>query len=489
MKSKLSSEKQDQKDFLSSINESYYFSRIKKYKYAFIVSGILALICTLISYPGIMYSDSYGRVELANEMIFVGGEISSWLTPTPSYFIALSKFLTNSLAPYTFVQAFVFFISVSALIIKIGTPYKKVQLFLAVFSPMVWAVSVYYEAGIGCVSGIIIITAVIFSLGNEKTRADRIFEIILLTFFSFVTFGYRANAFTIFPIIIGGLLFSSLGKRLKLMGIGSILVGFLLVPLSAKLLNINTMSSKSAGFVWDILSSINRLDPEERNRYSDWFDSIAEPGATADALEKNNEESVNGFIWDSKLNTTVLSSAGAFSETMRKYLEFIRKQPSVYFKVKFGFIGKALGITSAIRISEFDYNRGNRMDKYGFFDTGIRKWFVNSYIWFIDALGFYTLRPIVFFLISLLLVIYSFVKKDKNRRIYLFILLISIFYYGAFIINSQSFEIRYFYPALLLMTVMNTAIVSEIVSRYIKQVKKKAPLPERPDTNQTLQGE
>ena len=40
----------------------------------------------------------------------------------------------------------------------------------------------------------------------------------------------------------------------------------------------------------------------------------------------------------------------------------------------------------------------------------------------------------------------------------------SIFYYGAFLINTQSFELRYFYPSLYIMWIMDLAILLNGVS-------------------------
>ncbi|MDD7516349.1 hypothetical protein, partial [Ruminococcus flavefaciens] len=80
-----------------------------------------------------------------------------------------------------------------------------------------------------------------------------------------------------------------------------------------------------------------------------------------------------------------------------------------------------------------------------------------------EAMGFFVLRPYIVFLLTAVLVMYSFKKKDKDRYLFLLVLMVAVFYYGAFVINTQSFEIRYFYPSLYLMAVMDTALIADFV--------------------------
>ncbi len=115
------------KKIKNSIKKSFYYNKIKENKTIIIISLILSIICTLISYPGIWYSDSYGRVYFADTIIdcakkVISGErlainVESWLTVIPSLFMGICKFLTGNIAFYTFIQSFLF-IFITMLLIK-----------------------------------------------------------------------------------------------------------------------------------------------------------------------------------------------------------------------------------------------------------------------------------------------------------------------------------------------------------------------------------
>lgn len=160
------------------MKNSYYIRQFQKHWYLILLSVILAGVCTIIASPGIMYADSYGRVDFAYTITdcikkFLTGQraaiaAKSWLTVTPSFFIAISRWLTGDIVLYTLVQAYLFFLSSFLLIRRFCSPYKGLQYVLMAISPLFYAVSVYYEAGIGCVTGIVILIS--FALGKQGIR-------------------------------------------------------------------------------------------------------------------------------------------------------------------------------------------------------------------------------------------------------------------------------------------------------------------------------
>ena len=143
---------------------------------------------------------------------------------------------------------------------------------------MIWCASVFYEPGIGCVSGIAALVLLLDSVQIEKSKLDRIIEALLIVLFSFVTFGYRANAFTIIPVIVVYVLILQCSRMKKLIALTSLFVGFILIPIFAKLFCIDTMSSVSAGFTWEILTVIQRFDLEKQEQYINYLDEIGEGG-------------------------------------------------------------------------------------------------------------------------------------------------------------------------------------------------------------------
>ena len=150
------------------------------YRPILMLSLFLALLCTFITYPGIFYSDSYVRVHtgyaVLNSIVkTITGhrmilETGNAFTVIPSFLIAVSYGLTGHVGFYTFFQAFLFFMMVFLLIRELNPPGQQVLILMAALSPMIYGVSVYYEANVGCVAGIILLLLLLRRTGNEKNQ-------------------------------------------------------------------------------------------------------------------------------------------------------------------------------------------------------------------------------------------------------------------------------------------------------------------------------
>lgn len=104
-----------------NITDSFYYKKIRENSLLIFMSLLIAIVCVLISYPGILYSDSYGRVDTADKVrvainLLLSGQyeriepMECWITLVPSIFIALAKMLTGNIATYTLAQSFAFFL-------------------------------------------------------------------------------------------------------------------------------------------------------------------------------------------------------------------------------------------------------------------------------------------------------------------------------------------------------------------------------------------
>lgn len=462
------------------IDSSYFVNQLRKSMPLIIICLILSIVCTMITYPGIYYSDSYGRVSRSTEIlngikallkngIFIP-QSSWWLTPIPSIMMAITRLFVDNIAFYTFLQAFFFFLLTCLLIKKCQVKYRSFLYIIFLLNPFIFGVSVYYEAGIGCLSGIILIILLLTSSMKIQRKFDKIIEILLLVFASFITFGYRANAFTIIPVLIGYILLTKKHKCKALL-ISSITIGFLLTALVPKLLNISISSSKSAGFVWESLEMIKQMPQSKKTQYLDYFDDILGEGVTASAINSSDKYSVNGFVWDNNIISNIGDKKND-SYILKKYLNLLFKESKYFIDVKLNFIKLNLGIGRPLSIAEYDYNRWDQMDNHQFNDAPIRHKFINSYIKFNDIFYLFTRVPIIAFAISVVLVLLTFINRNNNRQLYLFIFLIALFYYGAFLITTQSFEIRYFYPSSYLMMVIDAGMIIDLICFYTNKIKR-----------------
>lgn len=463
------------------INSSYFINQFKKHMPLIIICLIISIICTMITYPGILYSDSYRRVSGSTEILnniknlikqgVCFPNSNWWITPIPSVMMAITRLFVDNIAFYTFLQAFAFFFLTCLLIKKCQFKYRYVLYILFLLNPFIFGVSVYYEAGIGCVSGIVLIILLLSNYGKVQSKFDTIIEILLLIFASFITFGYRANAFTIIPVLIAYIFIIQKNKA-RTISISSIVIGFLFTLLVPKLLNITISSSKSSGFVWENLEMIKRMPISKQTKYLDYFDDILGEGVTVKAINNSNIHSVNGFLWKDNITSNIGANEND-SKILKKYINLFFKEPKYFTSIKWEFTKLNLGIGRPLAMSEYDYNRWNLMDTYKFNDTTARHKFMDSYIKFNNIFCLFTRVPIFTFALSTVLVLLEIFNKNENRKLYLFILMIAIFYYGAFLITTQSFEIRYFYPSAYLMMVIDASMMIDLICFYTNKVTRR----------------
>ena len=466
------------------VEESFYKKKIKENVTVILLSILIAIVCVLISYPGIFYSDSYGRIDMADDFrdsinLLLTGHgaempvIECWLTIVPSLFMAICRMLTGNIATYTFLQSFAFFMVTFLLIKKLNMPYKWLQYLLVCFNPLFFGEAVYYEAGVGCVVAIGVMILIIGTGRDEKNTFDNAIEFALMMLASFVAFGYRANAYTVLPAIGIFLIIQKWGKIRKVCLTLAVVAGIVAIMLVPKVLNIDTMGSGMAGFVWDMLLTINDMEEEDRVQYIDYLDELAGPGATKEALEINTGFSVLSFL-PSRINREVLSQEGASAIVLKKYVQFILREPIGYIGTKLEIAKRNLGIDHELAFMEYEYNLIERMWEWGFNNTNERLLFYRQYYAAVNALKGLVLHPWTVFLISSVLALYQWTKKEENRNICLVLMGLAICYYGAFFINAQAFELRYFYPSLYLMWIMDIGILCNMGLQIKEKIAKKA---------------
>ncbi len=463
--------------------KGYYARRIAANRAVWLGSAVLALLCTLISYPGIWYSDSYVRVTTGSAVlaavvrtltgqrapIFTGNAF----TVTPSFFMAVSQGLTGHVALYTFAQAFGFYAAMFLLIREMNPRGGRIQQALFAVCPLIYGMSVYYEAGIGCVTGIAGLILLLLRIGDEKGRGDRVIEFLLTMFFSYVTFGYRTNALTIVPVLVYFLLRLKAAGKVKRLAALALALGLFWTKALPWIFDIHSMSTASTGIVWEMLTAIQRMPAEERAEYEDYLDGIGGPGSTRGALATSTEDTAGNFMWGNSLGIDSTSRPGATAEALRRYARLMIEKPGVWWGVKRDVVFRSLGITQPLDYSEYDYNRWDAMAEYGFNDSSQRRAFYNSFVWTCGTLGFLTLRPWIPFLASLLLTGLEFALRGKDRRKYALVFALAAFYYLAYLLDTPAYDFRYFYPSLFLMLIADAAILRDLAGGLIRRIRGK----------------
>lgn len=468
----------------TTVKDSVYFKWIKRNVWAIIGCLLISSFLCILTYPGILYTDSYSRIDITNSLkmalhAYSTGNaalttLQSWTTITPSFFILLSKEITGSIVLYTFVQCFFLFFTSYCMGITITEKnHKAWNVFWIIICPVLWAYGVYYEASVACVTAIMGILLLIWKWEVLANMFDKILSILLLIFLSFICFGYRANAFTILPVLILIVILKEKNIIKSSILVGSIIIGMLLTIQIPKILNIDTMSSYAGAFIWESISTIQEMDEDKKLKYSTYFDDIFGEGITASAITRNTYKDINSSIntiwWGYPFDINEVSKEEKTKAVLYKYLSLIKNEPKTYLKVKWKFICNTLGIGQPLRMVEYDYNRNNAMGNgdYIFNNSIQRLTFVNYFIAFMSYMKIFRMPWLLFLVAMILIIIWriNFLKNKKTLNLYEATYGVALFYYGAFLLNNQSFEFRYFFPSWLLLMFIIISISTDIAFR------------------------
>lgn len=462
--------------------ESIFIKKIKDSRNVMILSMIMACICVLITYPGIFYSDSYERVREAYEiknliLNALRGErvrTEMWLTITPSYFMAACLEITGNIAGYTICQVFFFFYASFLLIKKLSKNFRIIQYIAFVINPLFYCVSVYYEAGIGCISSIVFLVLIVWERKTLDNVLDKIILVAGTIIFSFAAFGYRANAFTILPVIFLIIFLWNKRKKLRIILVSSVILGLVFIAAVPKWLCVDTMSSASASFVWEIVTTIQNMDWKKQAEYIDYLDNIGGDGATAYAVQVSNKDNICNCL-SGGINWATVSVGENPKEILKKYIKLALKEPLVFFKTKKDFVCSTLGISAPLGVWEWTYNWADKMEEFGFSDTNQRHRFLDRYSNFMEQMEILRMPWLMFLVSFILLVLEKRINRMRERKIGLQegVFLIAVFYYGAFMINNQSMEFRYFYPSCYLLVIMDVSLFISIMEILVKRYVKK----------------
>ena len=260
----------------------------------------------------------------------------------------------------------------------------------------------------------------------------------------------------------------------RLVPILAMVVGIAMTWMIPWIFGVQSESNASTGFVWEMITTIQRMDPETQSAYMDYLDEIGGEGTTQEAVLNTHGDTVDSFMWGSGFNTEKLSRPGTLGKVLRKYLQLMTERPADWFRMKLDFVQRAMGISKMLELNEYDYNRWERMGEYGFNDSMQRKAFHQSYLGFNQLIGFYSRRPWVAFLVSFIMVIVEHFRNKEKSEIYALIYWLAVFSYAAYLVVIVVFQIRMFYPALLLLSVLDASIIAEWIQTGIHRIQKRS---------------
>lgn len=127
----------------------------------------------------------------------------------------------------------------------------------------------------------------------------------------------------------------------------------------------------------------------------------------------------------------------------------------------------SLGINQPLRMAEYDYNRDNSMSQFGYNDCKQRLAYVDFFLAFMNFMIIFRIPWLMFTVALVLILIWRFKcgGKKENINIYEASFGIAVFYYGAYILNTQSFEFRYYFPSWLLLFLIIFSLSADLCFR------------------------
>ena len=225
------------------------------------------------------------------------------------------------------------------------------------------------------------------------------------------------------------------------------------VSLLPSLLTIKVRNSASAGFIWEILCTIQAMPEGDQEAYDNYLDSQIGEGNTQAALEVNDIPSgVNCWLWS--IVTPKIGDDIHRGKIAEKYIELAVKEPKSFIKMKTYFTMRTLGINAPLQNVEYEYNTWNRLQNFGMRDSRLRQVFVNSYNhvqnhWIVFRI------PWIWFALAFIGTLWLSRSSKNNKSLDTWILLLfAVLYYAAFIITTQRFEFRYFFPSFYLLLIV-----------------------------------
>lgn len=335
----------------ASINYLLHILNHKKFSLYF--SFFYALLFTMSFYPGILYSDSVSRWNLAIEFYNNGflnfSNFSSHHPVIPSILQSFFYGITKEVGLFIFLQIFSFSYLVFKIIDKVTiSQYKNLITVIMLMLPINYIYALFHSFDtIYAILNLLIIF--IFLKMYDKYS---IYNYIALLFTIFLLVSVRLNAILLSPIVALIFLyfyyriFRSINIKIILMSIFILIVSYLPFYITSSL-NMKTSNSWVIGFAWEYA---NLGTKSSDNKHIEFMTSL---GANTENIK--NKICYNG-IWCGNENKEFIGKVSKNDDLSKKvfenYLEILKNEPKLFFVEKFKYISSIMGIDRPLSNAE-----------------------------------------------------------------------------------------------------------------------------------------
>jgi hypothetical protein len=438
------------------------------------VSIIASIWLTFIYYPGVLFSDTYARWGLVHHIIHSGG--SNKFTIVPGLWMTLTYYVSQNFGLFTLLQSFLFFYS-SFYLIQIMGNFRNAWILLPVFLfisfPLFQGYSVFQENSIGTVIGINFML-ILFSHKEEELNEIRKLGYFFVCFLIFSSaFGFRQNSITMLPLVI-----FILWKEFRIKKIKTTIQAWALVVALVFVYalpdvcwiykNISKLEEFNLALTWETAQVIKKSHDPKYDHYLDYLG--VSPDSTKNALTDIEEGIWGHLIKDEMpaLSFYKIVDPKASERIRADYVKLVSDHPKAFFENRIYNWGRVLGLSRPLSFNEFYENRWDRLGKYGYRFTELRRHqflkiegLMNKYEFLSRPFIIFIFGGIVFFIGQ------RYLRNDVQYlgRIFLF----TVFYYAAFFIITENYEFRYYFPVFYLISIMALVILTKFIQKLSKQ--------------------
>ncbi|WP_198305639.1 hypothetical protein [Arcobacter vandammei] len=452
----------------------YLLDILNHRKFGFYFSLFYALILVLSFYPGILYSDSVPRWNLAIEFYKNGfSNFSSFSSHHPVIPSVLQSFfygVTKEVGLFIFFQIFCFSYLIFKIVNKIiDSPYKNIIIIAILILPINYIYALFHS--FDTLYAVLNLFLIYILLKLYEKYSNSSYIVLLITVFLLVS--VRLNAILLAPIISIIFIYFIYRNNQKF-NIKTITMSMLILVVAyspfyiTSSLNMKTSNSWVIGFAWEYA---NMGTKSKDSKHIEFMNSL---GSNTDNIK--NKICYNG-IWCGNENKEFIGKVSKNDELSKKtfenYLDIFKNEPILFITEKFKYISSLMGIDKPLSNAEIaKWRNGNWAEqhkKLGFVTNENKEKIINEYFSFSKNITF-MFEPYKIFVLGVLFLIYILFVIKKYFLPLALGFSISWLYYCTFFITSQNHELRYFFPVLLYSQVLFVIVISNLLSKF--EIKK-----------------
>jgi hypothetical protein len=428
--------------------------------YAISLSVVLAGFWTLVFYPGLMITDSVSQwitsLSMFEEIEPVSWSLTSWFPAMMSLLMGLSFKISNEYGLFTFIQLFLFYLSIILLLNELcGIRFYLIVLPLVLLNPAIWNQAVTVMKDVWTATSLNLSLWLIFRFSKAQHKSFLYKNVLLILFFSscVILFGFRYNSVTTLPAIIISILL--LVKTFKWKSILSLsCIGALLIAyLPPEIYGLKKVDTASASLVWEHVGLLKQVGQEKVIEQH----SLSFVGDTRRAIEEHNCITHDSLIWGQSSSLPLDKILEQSRQIKNSFRNLLLSHPKEFLLNKACIYRNLLGFDNLVPLYIVGIGFSDYGEPYSIVYSPKIKGVGESLIKFISS----AFQPFPIFTpwtsMILVLFIWGFIIYQKILAKYLPILLaVSLSYYAGYFILTPGINFRYFFPTyvILLLTAL-----------------------------------